>query len=189
MTMMIRTGFSGQDGFPMIWNASASTPRWNADMSARLPSGLPGGTGCVPKRQRGIPHDACYVSCSGGGGRLRALLRYALSLLIGAGFFGIAGPMATLSVNIGGSAMMGLLAGGMAAGLVLPEPWRLFIAVGFLGALNHLFQLCAGCRVVAAAQRPDDEPCLYLPVSRPVAAGVRRGYMLLTGMLFGRGGG
>ena len=29
-----------------------------------------------------------------------ALLRYALSLLIGAGFFGIAGPMATLSVNI-----------------------------------------------------------------------------------------
>ena len=45
------------------------------------------------------------------GGACGALLRYALSLLIGAGFFGIAGPMATLSVNIGGSAMMGLLAG------------------------------------------------------------------------------
>ena len=70
------------------------------------------------------------------GGACGALLRYALSLLIGAGFFGIAGPMATLSVNIGGSAMMGLLAGGMAAGLVLPEPWRLFIAVGLLGALT-----------------------------------------------------
>ena len=80
------------------------------------------------------------------GGACGALLRYALSLLIGAGFFGIAGPMATLSVNIGGSAMMGLLAGGMAAGLVLPEPWRLFIAVGFLGALTTFssFALDAG---------------------------------------------
>ena len=101
------------------------------------------------------------------GGACGALLRYALSLLIGAGLFGIAGPMATLSVNIGGSAMMGLLAGGMAAGLVLPEPLRLFIAVGFLGALTTFssFALDAGSLLAFGAA-----------------------YML-AGMLFGRGGG
>ena len=52
------------------------------------------------------------------GGVCGALLRYALSLLIGAAFFGIAGQRAALSVNIGGSALIGLLTGGMAAGLV-----------------------------------------------------------------------
>ena len=167
MTMMIRTGFPGRTGSPRIWNASASTPRWNADMSARLPSGLLGGIGCAPKRQRGIPHDACYVSWSGGGGAYGALLRYVLSLLIGAGFFGIAGPMETLSVNIGGSAMMGLLTGGMAAGLVLPEPLRLFIDVGFLGALTTFssFALDAGSLLAFGAAH------------------------MLAGMLFGRDGG
>ena len=86
------------------------------------------------------------------GGACGALLRYALSLLIGAGLFGIAGPMATLSVNIGGSAMMGLLAGGMAAGLLLPEPLRLFIAVGFLGALTTFSSFALDTGQLAARQ-------------------------------------
>ncbi|HAO57791.1 MAG TPA: hypothetical protein DCR05_06550, partial [Alphaproteobacteria bacterium] len=46
------------------------------------------------------------------GGACGALLRYGAVLATGAGIFGFAGPMATLTVNICGSAMMGLVAGG-----------------------------------------------------------------------------
>ena len=72
----------------------------------------------------------------GAGGALGAMTRYAVAQLVGGGMFGMAGPMATLIVNIAGSMMMGALAGGIAAGLMLPEAWRGFIAVGFLGALT-----------------------------------------------------
>ena len=80
------------------------------------------------------------------GGARGALLRYGAVLATGAAIFGFAGPMATLTVNISGSAMMGLVAGGLAAGVVMPEPLRLFIAVGFLGALTTFstFALDAG---------------------------------------------
>ena len=54
------------------------------------------------------------------GGACGALLRYGAVLVTGAGIFGFAGPMATLTVNICGSAMMGLVAGGLAAGVVMP---------------------------------------------------------------------
>ena len=70
------------------------------------------------------------------GGALGAMLRYSVSLLTGAGFFGINGPLATLSVNGVGSGVMGLLAGLVAGGLILPEAWRAFFAVGLLGALT-----------------------------------------------------
>ena len=65
---------------------------------------------------------------------------------MGAGIFGFAGPMATLTVNVCGSALMGLVAGGLASGVMMPEPLRLFIAVGFLGALTTFstFALDAG---------------------------------------------
>ena len=80
------------------------------------------------------------------GGACGALLRYGAVLAMGAGIFGFAGPMATLTVNICGSAMMGLVAGGLAAGVVMPEPLRVFIAVGFLGVLTTFstFALDAG---------------------------------------------
>ena len=70
------------------------------------------------------------------GGAIGAMLRYSISLVIGAGIFGVSGPMATLVVNIAGSALMGCLAGSVAAGVVLPEAWRGFLAVGVLGALT-----------------------------------------------------
>ena len=76
--------------------------------------------------------------------------------------------MATLSLKIGGSAMRGLLAGGMAAELMLPEPLRLFIAVGFLGALttfSSFFVLDAGLLLSFGAAH------------------------MLAGILFGRGSG
>lgn len=80
------------------------------------------------------------------GGALGAMTRYALSLLVGGGLFGVTGPLATLIVNIVGCAMMGGVAGAVAVGLVLPEMWRGFVAVGFLGALTTFssFTLDAG---------------------------------------------
>ena len=72
----------------------------------------------------------------GAGGALGAMSRYAVAQLVGGGLFGIAGPMATLVVNVAGSSLMGALAGGIAAGMALPEAWRGFMAVGFLGALT-----------------------------------------------------
>ena len=61
---------------------------------------------------------------------------HGVAQLVGGGSFGIAGPMATLVVNVAGSSLMGAIAGGIAAGISLPEAWRGFIAVGFLGALT-----------------------------------------------------
>ena len=89
-----------------------------------------------------------YVAVAAGGA-LGAMLRYSVSLLTGAGFFGITGPLATLSVNVVGSGVMGLLAGLVAGGLILPEAWRAFFAVGLLGALTTFssFALDAGTLV------------------------------------------
>ena len=80
------------------------------------------------------------------GGAFGAMARYAVSLGVGAGLFGIPGPLATLAVNVVGSAMMGVIAGFVAAGAAIPEVWRGFVAVGFLGALTTFssFALDAG---------------------------------------------
>jgi len=72
----------------------------------------------------------------GAGGAIGAMARYGVTQFVGAGLFGMAGPLATLTVNVAGSAVMGGLAAMLAAGLPLPEAWRGFIAVGFLGALT-----------------------------------------------------
>ena len=72
----------------------------------------------------------------GAGGALGAMSRYGVAQLVGAGLFGIAGPLATLVVNVVGSSLMGAIAGGIAAGMSLPAAWRGFIAVRFLGALT-----------------------------------------------------
>ena len=81
-----------------------------------------------------------------GGGALSAMLRYSVSLLTGAGFFGINGPVATLIVNVCGSGFIGLFTGLVAGGLMVPEAWRAFIAIGLLVALTTFssFSLDAG---------------------------------------------
>ena len=80
------------------------------------------------------------------GGALGAIVRYAVTLGIGPGVFGLPGPLATLMVNVAGSAMMGVVAALVAAGVAIPEAWRGFVAVGFLGALTTFssFALDAG---------------------------------------------
>ena len=86
------------------------------------------------------------IAAVAAGGAMGAVLRYGVSLSFGAGLFGIAGPLATLLVNITGSGLMGCFAGSIAAGIVLPEAWRGFFAVGLLGALTTFssFALDAG---------------------------------------------
>ena len=76
------------------------------------------------------------IAAVAAGGAIGAVLRYGVSLGIGAGLSGIAGPLATFLVNIAGSGLMGCLAGAVAAGMVLPEAWRGFFAIGLFGALT-----------------------------------------------------
>ena len=88
----------------------------------------------------------------GAGGALGAMSGYAVAQLVGGGLFGIAGPMATLVVNVAGSSLMGALAGGIAAGMALPEAWRGFMAVGFLGALTTFSNFALDTGQLAARQ-------------------------------------
>lgn len=69
------------------------------------------------------------------GGAVGACSRYLVSelcvLLLGRGF-----PYGTLTVNVVGSAIMGLLIAAMENELVAESPWRLIIGLGFLGAFT-----------------------------------------------------
>ena len=80
------------------------------------------------------------------GGAIGAVVGYMVSLVAGAELFGVAGPLATLSVNIAGSLMMGLFVGLVATAGPISELWRGFLAVGCLGALTTFssFALDAG---------------------------------------------
>ncbi|EPB6521086.1 fluoride efflux transporter CrcB [Vibrio parahaemolyticus] len=69
------------------------------------------------------------------GGAIGACSRYLVSefcvLLFGRGF-----PYGTLTVNVVGSFIMGLLIAAFESEILATEPWRQVIALGFLGALT-----------------------------------------------------
>lgn len=69
----------------------------------------------------------------GTGGALGAVARYGVGLLLksASGF-----PWATLSVNIVGSLLMGLVMGWLGRQTGVSEPMRLFLAVGLLGGFT-----------------------------------------------------
>ncbi|EOB3570656.1 TPA: fluoride efflux transporter CrcB [Vibrio vulnificus] len=69
------------------------------------------------------------------GGAFGACSRYLVSelcvVLLGRGF-----PYGTLTVNVVGSFIMGLLIAAFESELLTTEPWRQIIGLGFLGALT-----------------------------------------------------
>ncbi|MCG9658706.1 fluoride efflux transporter CrcB [Vibrio mediterranei] len=69
------------------------------------------------------------------GGAFGACSRYLVSelciVLLGRGF-----PYGTLTVNVVGSFIMGLLIAAFETEVLAPEPWRQIIGLGFLGALT-----------------------------------------------------
>ncbi len=72
-----------------------------------------------------------------GGGALGAMARYGLGLTVGRLAPGAAWPWATLTANITGGLLMGLLAGWLALkGSAGQESVRLFAAVGVLGGFT-----------------------------------------------------
>ncbi|WCE29670.1 fluoride efflux transporter CrcB [Vibrio sp. SCSIO 43137] len=69
------------------------------------------------------------------GGAFGACSRYLISelcvLLLGRGF-----PYGTLTVNVVGSLIMGVLISAFESELLATEPWRQIVGLGFLGALT-----------------------------------------------------
>ncbi|MCW0235825.1 MAG: fluoride efflux transporter CrcB [Ferrovibrio sp.] len=68
---------------------------------------------------------------AGIGGALRHGVNLAAMRLIGAGF-----PWGTLTINIAGSFVMGLVAEYFALKSGLPQQWRLFLTTGLLGGFT-----------------------------------------------------
>lgn len=69
------------------------------------------------------------------GGAFGACSRYLISELC-VSIFGKGFPYGTLTVNVVGSFIMGILAAALQGQLLPTEPWRQIIGLGFLGALT-----------------------------------------------------
>lgn len=67
------------------------------------------------------------------GGFLGANARYLVAVWV-AERLGSVFPYGTLIINVSGSFMMGFLEGAIAEGILVHPNWRLFFAIGFLGA-------------------------------------------------------
>lgn len=67
------------------------------------------------------------------GGFLGANARYLVAVWV-AERLGSAFPYATLIINVSGSFILGFLGGAIAEGILVHPNWRLFFAIGFLGA-------------------------------------------------------
>ena len=121
----------------------------------------------------------------GAGGAIGAMARYGVAQLVGPGIFGLAGPMATLSVNVAGSALMGGMAAALAAGIALPEAWRGFVAVGFLGALTTFSSFALDTGQLAARQGAA-MTALYIGLSVTLSLAAFFAVQALVGALLGR---
>jgi CrcB protein len=69
------------------------------------------------------------------GGAIGACLRFAISEWM-LHLFGRAFPFGTLLVNILGSFVIGLLYGLLLTEQIAPNPWRIFVGIGVLGAFT-----------------------------------------------------
>ena len=82
------------------------------------------------------------------GGALGAMSRYGVDRAVNA-MFG-ATPLGTFAANISGSFLLGLLVAAIAARTGLPEEFRLFVAVGFLGSYTTFSTLAVASVQFAA---------------------------------------
>ena len=69
------------------------------------------------------------------GGAIGACMRYGVSLMM-VSWFGKSFPLATLTVNVVGSFVMGLLFSLLEHGIVADLPWRSLFGIGLLGAFT-----------------------------------------------------
>ena len=80
-------------------------------------------------------HQVFYAFMVAFGGAIGSVLRYSTGIVMGH-FFGSAFPYGTLTVNIIGSLVMGIMAGLGAFVWQWPEPFRVFFMVGLLGGFT-----------------------------------------------------
>ncbi len=112
------------------------------------------------------------------GGAMGALARYgATQAVVTLSGTSLASPLATLMVNVAGSAMMGACYGFLAGGGAFSEPMRLFLMVGFLGALTTFSSFSLD--VVALAER-GQVPLAVLYATGSVVVSVSVFLMLYT---------
>ncbi|MEY4238753.1 MAG: fluoride efflux transporter CrcB [Pseudomonadota bacterium] len=115
------------------------------------------------------------------GGAVGAWLRFALGRMIGPAAF----PVATLTINVLGSLLMGLLAGWLARHGTVDngggEQWRLLLGVGLLGGFTTFSAF--SLEIVTLAQRgATAQAALYIALS--LAGGIGG---LLLGLTLSRG--
>ncbi len=107
------------------------------------------------------------------GGALGAMARYGTVTAVGR-FTGLGFPWGTITVNLVGSLVLGLLIGALAHGLHLSQEARALVVVGFLGAFTTFSTFSLD--TVTLMQRGEWTPALgYVPGS--VVAGIALFFM------------
>ena len=105
--------------------------------------------------------------------------RYATTLIVAAAMGPGWQPLATLSVNIAGSALMGLIYGGISTGaLSLSETARLLVQVGFLGAVTTFSSFALMLWGCSKKVRPDLPGYVVASVLLSLAA-----FVLMLGLM------
>lgn len=86
-------------------------------------------------RDKGVTNPLINYLAIAIGGAIGACLRFAISEWM-LHLFGRAFPFGTLLVNILGSFVIGLLYGLLLTEQIAPNPWRIFVGIGVLGAFT-----------------------------------------------------
>jgi CrcB protein len=113
------------------------------------------------------------------GGFLGANARYLVAVWV-AERLGSAFPYGTLLINVSGSFILGLLGGAIAEGILVHPNWRLFFAIGFLGAYTTFSTFSFENFMLIQGR-------LYLQALVNMLASVCLGFMaILSGMIVAR---
>jgi len=104
----------------------------------------------------------------GAGGFLGAIARYLVASVIGSNVHGV--PWATFTINVSGSFLLGMLGTVATRGMLgAPDPARLALGVGFLGAFTTFSTFSAESHQLIQS---DDWPMAALYAAGSVVAGI-----------------